>query len=105
MFRSIGLLVIFLTSALGASTHQVIDTLGVSPKGQYVALEEYGYKRENHSYYVIIKVMNVWSKEYVGTPIRVESTAIRPTQLKEARERARALAQQTLSKFKISQQG
>ncbi|HXH76012.1 MAG TPA: hypothetical protein VNJ08_13665 [Bacteriovoracaceae bacterium] len=85
-----------------SSHHQVIDTLGTSPKGQYVALEEYGYKADNHSYYVTIKIINVWSKEYVGTPIQVELPAFRPYILLKAREKAKVLAQDELKRFQIS---
>lgn len=90
------------SSLTWASPHQVIDTLGASPKGQYVALEEYGYKLEKHSYYVTIRIMNVWTKEYVGKPVLVELPAIRPKYLKEARLKAKILAQDELKRFQIS---
>ena len=85
-----------------ASEHQMIDTLGASPKGQFVALEEYGYKSTSHSYYVRIKVMNVWKKEYVGKEIEVELPAHRPVYLMKARQRAKVLAKEELKKFQIS---
>lgn len=91
-----------LVTSVWASEHQMIDTLGASPKGQFVALEEYGYKSLNHSYYVRIKVMNVWKKEYVGNTIEVELPAHRPAFLKKAREKAKILAQEELSRFHIS---
>lgn len=84
-----------------ASEHQMIDTLGASPKGQFVALEEYGYKSQKHTYYVTIKVMNVWKKEYVGKSFEVELPAHRPAFLKKARERAKILAQEELRRFNI----
>lgn len=84
------------------SEHQMIDTLGVSSKGQFVALEEYGYKSQSHTYYVTIKVMNVWKKEYVGQKIEVEVPAHRPNFLEKARARARFLAQDQLRRFGIS---
>lgn len=79
----------------------MIDTLGSSPKGQFVALEEYGYKSQNHSYFVKIKIMNVWKKEYVGKSIEVELPAHRPHFLKKARSEARILATDELKKFDI----
>lgn len=91
-----------LSMTVAASEHQMIDTLGASPKGQFVALEEYGYKTQSHSYYVRIKVMNVWKKEYVGNFIEVELPAHRPVYLKKAREKARILAREELKKFQIS---
>ena len=103
MIKMIVLLVFTLVSTLSlASEHQMIDTLGVSPKGQFVALEEYGYKSQSHSYYVRIKVMNVWKKEYVGSPVEVELPAHRPDFLGKARAKAKILAQEQLKKFDIS---
>lgn len=81
--------------------HQMIDTLGISPKGQFVALEEYGHNSQKQTYYVTIKVMNVWKKEYVGKAIQVEMPAYQPTLLKKAREKAKFLAQEELKRFNI----
>jgi predicted secreted protein len=92
---------ILISSHSFASQHQHIDTLGLSPKGQYVALEEYGYKSEVDKYYVVIKIMNVWKKEYVGTPIMVELAAEKPTFLAKAREKAKELAAEQLKEFNI----
>lgn len=91
-----------LAGGSSASEHQMIDTLGVSSKGQFVALEEYGYKVQSHTYYVTIKVMNVWKKEYVGQMIEVEVPAHRPNYLPKARARARLMAQEHLRSYGIS---
>jgi predicted secreted protein len=80
----------------------MIDTLGSSSKGQFVAIEEYGYKSQSHTYYVIIKVMNVWTKQYVGRQIEVEFPAHRPEFLVKARARARIKSQDHLRSFGIS---
>jgi predicted secreted protein len=88
------------SSAFGA--RQVIDTLGSSGKGQFVALEEYGYAAEKHNYIVTIKIMNVWQKEYVGEVIKVELPAYQQNDLQKARERARVLAQNLLNKYGIN---
>lgn len=96
------ILMCFAFSALSlAGEHNRIDTLGVSGKGQFVALEEYGYKEQGHSYYVTIKIINVWTKEYVGSQVEVQEPALRPERLKRARERARSLAADDLKKFNI----
>lgn len=84
-----------------SSDHHMIDTLGSSSKGQYVALEEYGYKANTHAFYVTIKIMNVWQKEYVGETVQVELPAHRPEYLKKAREKARLLAKDQLEKYYI----
>lgn len=97
------LMIVLLSSGLAlAAQHQMIDTLGASPKGQFVALEEYGYRPHSHTYYVSIRIMNVWTKEYVGKSVDVEMPADRPTHLTKARQQAKSLAQGQLMQFKIS---
>ncbi len=81
--------------------HSRIETLGVSKAGQYVALEEYAYQSSSNSYVVTVRIMNVWTQEYVGKLIKVSKIAHRPVQLEMARQEARRLAQGDLVKFKI----
>lgn len=88
-------------SAFGKQ-HYKIDTLGKSKAGQYVALEEYSYKPTTQTYYVTIKILNVWTKKYVGKVVEVEEPALSPEKLVEAREKAKTLAQEDLKRFKIS---
>ena len=52
-------------------------------------------------YFVTIRVMNVWKKEYVGDSIQIELPASRPYVLKKARAEALDLAQNTFKKYKI----
>lgn len=85
-----------------ASKHHMIDTLGTSKKGQFVAVEEYGYNKARHSYYVNIRIINVWKSEDVIQPITVEEPALKPGGLQRAREKARNLSQEFLSKYIIS---
>ena len=96
------ILLVGLTTSALAGQHNRIDTLGVSKAGQFVALEEYGYKSGSDSYFVTIKIVNVWTKEYVGSKVEIEEPAHRPINLVMARERARKLASEDLKKFKIS---
>ena len=84
-----------------AGEHHKINALGVSKKGQFVALEEYGYTPHKNAYFVEIKIMNVWKKEYVGMTFSVEVPAIGST-LKDAREKAKNMAKAELERFKIS---
>jgi predicted secreted protein len=92
---------IFTTVAF-ASHPQYLGTLGMSPKGQFVAVEEYGYQALKHTYYVTIKIMNVWKKEYVGSTIQVELSASRPGGLQTVRDQARTQASDEFKKFNIS---
>jgi predicted secreted protein len=95
------ILALNLSIAFGSS-HSRIDTLGMSKAGHIVALEEYGYKADADAYYVSIKFLNVWTKEYVGSSINVELPARRGMKLIEARKKARDLASKDLEKYKIS---
>lgn len=95
------LLLMTATAAFGKQ-HNKIDTLGASKAGMYVALEEYGYKATTHSYFVTIKIINTFTKEYVGSKVEVEEPALRPINLERAREKAKKLASEDLKKFKIS---
>ncbi len=97
------ILLYLLTLSNAFAVHkQKIDVLGTSSKGQYVAVEEYGYRSGTHMYFVTIRVMNVWKEEYVGDKIHVELPATRPYILKKARSEARELAQNTFRKYKIN---
>lgn len=82
--------------------HNKIDTLGSSRAGQFVALEEYGYRENTHSYFVTIKILNVWTKKYVGSTVEVEEPALKPINLLNARAKAKKLASDDLKKFNIS---
>ncbi len=84
-----------------ASNKQKFDVLGTSSKGQFVAVEEYGYRPGTHMYFVTIRVMNVWKKEYVGDSIQIELPATRPYILERARKEAKELAQNTFKRFQI----
>jgi len=90
----------FLMLQARAAQHQKIDTLGASPKGQFIAVEEYGYQPDNKSFYVTIKILNIWRKEYVGEPVKVEMPA-KGNILKDARQKAKEMAQEILKSYNI----
>lgn len=93
-------LIAFCSAAMGAE-HLVIDTLGSSAKGQYVAVEEYGYKADAHTYYAKVMILNVWKSEYVGKTVEVSLPANRPVDLEKARAQVKDLAQDQLKQFNI----
>jgi len=85
-----------------SSSREYVDTIGSSPKGQYVAFETYGFKPEEKKYYSTIKIMNVWKKQYVGSPVEAEIPAFTRDSLPKVRAKARTLALDDLKKFQIS---
>ena len=96
----IGLILVSSASAF-ASQHHVVDTLGTSSKGQFVALEEYGYNPTERNFYVKIQILNAWKNTYVSAPIEIKLPAQNDLSLTEARARAKRLAHDDLIKFKI----
>jgi predicted secreted protein len=84
-----------------ASEYQKIDTLGISAKGQFIALEEYGFKAAPKRYYVRVRVLNLWKKNYVGRTYQLEVPAHTPGQLDNARFKLRASVKEELRPFGI----
>ena len=88
-------------SAFGAVHHKV-DTLGTSAKGQFIALEEYGYRSDKQVYFVEIRILNLWKKKVVGDIIRIEEPAHSVNFLQETRFKAKKMAENQLKQFGIS---
>ena len=84
-----------------ANTMVRVKALGSSPRGQYVAIEEFGYKDQRTQPYSRIRVMNVWKNKYVGSPVNVISSD-NEMELSQVRAKAKNLAKQKLKKFNIS---
>lgn len=91
-----------LSSTASAVVHHKVDSLGSSAKGQFIALEEYGYRPDKKAYFVEIKILNLWKKKFVGDVIRVESPAYSAKHLKESRMKAKKMAENQLKEFGIS---
>ena len=89
------------SSNVFANTMVKVKALGASPKGQYVAIEEFGYKESRKRPYSRIRVMNVWKNRYVGNPINVSSDDD-DMKLDQVRAEAKKLAKKNLKKFNIS---
>ncbi len=101
LFQAV-ILFLLMGATASASEHHMIDTLGISTKGgQFVALEEYGYKAESHSYYVNIRIINVWTNQFEGAHIRIEESARRKSNLVSIRQKAKILARQQLIRYRI----
>jgi len=102
------LLVLFMlvpTLAFSAKQRRMFNSLGSSPKGQYVAIEEYGFDASRGMYFSRIKLMNVWKKQYVGAAIEVERAAKLPLDLDEVRRAARIGASEQLERYQIITSG
>lgn len=96
-------IVAIITSNAFASNRQMINALGASSKGQYVAVEEYGFNSSNGTFYSRIRLMNVWKKDARNGQIVSETTkpAHAESDLQAARDEARAKAAEKLKKFNI----
>ena len=102
VISTIFVLILGLTQLAIGSERQMINPIGVSAKGQFVAFEEYSFVPLKKTYAVSIRIMNVWTKEFVGQKIYLEYPARRPYSLKSAREKARLDAREELLKFNIT---
>lgn len=78
-----------------------VKALGASPRGQFVALEEYGYKSGNKYPFSKIRVMNVWQNKYVESGVHIIG-AQESEDLSSIRKKAKDMVQQKLKKFNIS---
>lgn len=48
-----------------------VMAIGSSPRGQFVAFEEFGYQNGRKHPFSKIRVMNMWKNEYVTEPVYV----------------------------------
>lgn len=78
-----------------------VKAIGSSPRGQFVAFEEFGYKNGRKTPYSKIRVMNVWKNKYVDDPVQVIGVE-EDDRLNQIREKAKDLASKKLKKFNIS---
>ncbi len=91
----------FFSLSLYAKTIVRVKALGTSPKGQYVAFEEFGYKSLGKEVaFSRIRVMNMWKNRYVDRPIQVIGKDEKE-RLGEIRQKAKDLAIKKLKKYNI----
>jgi len=84
-----------------AKTLVRVKAIGSSPKGQYVAFEEFGYQNGRKLPFSKIRVMNVWKNKYVETPVVIVG-AKEDDRLNQVRARAKQIAEKKLQKFNIT---
>lgn len=78
-----------------------VKAIGASPKGQYVAFEEFGFENDSKSPFSKIRVMNVWKNKYVTETIFVTDPN-NEMQLDQIRAKAKQIAAEKLKAFDIS---
>lgn len=91
---------IFITQSVPARTLVRINTIGASPRGQFVAFEEFGYKEGRKFPYSKIRVMNVWKNKYVDDPVQVIGKDGNE-KLDQVRKKAKDMAIKKFAKFNI----
>ncbi len=92
---------IFSSHVVHASPMVRVKALGSSPRGQYVAFEEFGYKDGQRIPYSKIRVRNMWKNRYEGKAISVIGNK-RTDRLNVVRDKAKDLATKKLKEFNIT---
>ena len=87
--------------SLNAKNLVKIKTLGKSPKGQFIALEEFGFRNNTKVPFSKIRVINVWKNKYVTKTIFVTDPNSE-MKLEQVRAKAKKLAKKQLKAFNIS---
>lgn len=102
-------LLICLSSLLIASTISTntqarnfvrVMAIGSSPKGQFVAFEEFGYQNGKTLPFSKIRIMNMWKNKYITAPILVVANK-EADDLRQVRSKAKTQAQSFLKKYNI----
>jgi len=95
----------FLVFSAGNKAHSKnmirIKAIGSSPRGQFVAFEEFGYMNNSKSPFARIRVKNVWQDKYVERSISVLADEDNK-RLDQVRAKAIDLAKKQLEKFNIN---
>ncbi len=78
-----------------------IKALGSSPRGQFVAFEEFGYMNDSKTPFARIRVKNVWKDKYVHKSDGVWADEDNK-KLDQVRAKAIDLAKKQLEKFNIN---
>ena len=94
--------IFFVYSSLAYSGTMVkIMAIGSSPKGQYVAFEEFGYLDGATVAFSRIRIKNVWKNRYVSKPFKAQGDG-ENVKLEQVRAQALRLAKERLLELDIS---
>lgn len=98
--RTLGLFLAICANTYGKNMIKV-EAIGSSPKGQFIAFEEFGYLDEGKAPFSRIRVKNVWKNKYVNRPIRIidEKEGL---ELEQVRAKTKKMAREELKEFNIS---
>lgn len=78
-----------------------VKAIGKSPKGQFIAFEEFGFTHNTQKPFAKIRVMNMWKNQYMTKEIKVFGKTQDAT-LSQVRAEAKDLAMKHLKTFNIS---
>lgn len=82
-----------------AKTSVRITPLGESPKGQFIAYEEYGYHAGGKIPFVKVRIMNVWKNTYVEV---LDKEGAQDERLESMRRKLREDSRALMSKYAIT---
>ena len=92
---------LFFNGQAGAKNVIKVKALGSSPKGQFVAFEEFGYLNGAKVPFARVRVKNVWKNKYVNRVIKVISEK-EEMKLDQVRAKAKEMAREKLERYNIS---
>lgn len=92
---------IFIAKASFAGNLVKVKAIGKSPKGQFIAFEEFGFTHSDQKPFSKIRVMNMWKNKYVTKEVKVTGLEDE-TSLDQVRAKAKKLARKDLISFNIS---
>jgi predicted secreted protein len=78
-----------------------VKAIGSSPKGQYVAFEEFGYKNGRKTAFSKIRVMNMWKNKMMSSPVQVIGNS-QKNKLQDIRIEAKGKASLQFKKYNIA---
>lgn len=76
-----------------------ITALGESPKGQFIAYEEYGYHAGGKIPFVKVRIMNVWKNTYVEV---LDKEGSQDDRLESIRRKLREDSRALMTKYAIT---
>lgn len=95
-------LVLFILSFQLFAARLIVNPIGSSQKGQYVALEEYEIRKDSKQINYKIKIMNTWKNKYVGKEISIQREYNSSENIKEIRAELIAQSEKYFKKYNIN---